>query len=111
MNKKNITDIIIYIVIASCITGAVYGIYRSFYNINKKLDSLDAKIMQASEDLKDEVAVHSVHPVYGNYVKCDSNGNTCNPWQYCPKNVYSQMYDILMNENYSSIEYGEDNKV
>jgi hypothetical protein len=27
---------------------------------------------------------HSVHPIYGNYIKNDCNGENCKPWDYCP---------------------------
>jgi hypothetical protein len=26
---------------------------------------------------------HSVHPIYGNYKKHDSKGETCEPWDSC----------------------------
>jgi hypothetical protein len=26
---------------------------------------------------------HSVHPVYGNYVKTSADGMTCEPWDSC----------------------------
>ena len=27
---------------------------------------------------------HSVHPIYGNYVKKDCDDKPCKPWDYCP---------------------------
>jgi hypothetical protein len=32
-----------------------------------------------------QIEKHSVHPIYGNYKKFDSEGRTCQPWDSCPK--------------------------
>ena len=40
------------------------------------------KINNLEKDLLSAIKQHSVHPIYGNYVKCE-DGKTCHPWEYC----------------------------